>query len=404
MGQGLTSNPPHKEASVSMESAKYLSPADFSGLSDLLDRWHAIYPGMGVLALLAEADQERVPLLQRTCRQRQIPLVGAIFPALVEGPEFHERGLFLLRFNRAPIWVLQADIPDTPDGLDAAMDDLVHQLRPHLSNHLPTETTLFLLLDGMLPNIASLLDALYLRLANRVSYMGANAGSKRFQPMPCLFDDQRQVDKGLLALLLTPHHGAILEHGYQAPEGMITATSTQGNRILQIDWQPAFEVYRERVRTRVGMDINQDNFYQYSVHFPFGIVRANGITLVRIPVALEEDGSLFCIGEVPANSVLVLLDAPAVNSRYTQDKILGGLEAVHGPLRGADMLLFYCAGRHLHLGEAARAELHQLCERSAVRSIIGAISLGEIGCAVEREYPLFHNATLVATLWEHGTS
>jgi len=36
------------------------------------------------------------------------------------------------------------------------------------------------------------------------------------------------------------------------------------------------------------------------LHFPFGIIRANHEVLVRIPVALEEDGSLFCVGEVPA--------------------------------------------------------------------------------------------------------
>jgi hypothetical protein len=181
---------------------------------------------------------------------------------------------------------------------------------------------------------------------------------------------------------------------------MIAATSTQGNRILQIDWRPAFDVYRELAQAQYGIAIDRENFYRYGVHFPFGIVRANGITLVRIPVALEADGSLYCVGEVPANSMLALLAAPAVDSRQTLETICDGLAETNGPLAGRDLLLFYCAGRRLHLGvDAARAEIRGLAERSGAAQLAGALSLGEIGSTVEREYPLFHNATLVASLW-----
>jgi transketolase N-terminal domain/subunit len=248
----------------------------------------------------------------------------------------------------------------------------------------------------------SILDALYLRLANRVHYMGANAGSETFQPMPCLFDNDRVIQHGVLTILLEPHRGAILEHGYEVPGQMITATSTEGNRILQIDWRPAFDVYRELALAQYGVEVNRDNFYDYAVHFPFGIVRANGITVVRIPLALEADGSLFCVGEVPANAVLALLRAPAVDSRHAQATLINGLTELNGALDGQDLLLFYCAGRRLHLGiQAACAEISALSEASRAGCLGGALSLGEIGSTTQWGYPLFHNATLVASLWSH---
>lgn len=46
------------------------------------------------------------------------------------------------------------------------------------------DATLFLLFDAIVPNIATLLDALYLRLANRVHPMGANADSETSRPCP----------------------------------------------------------------------------------------------------------------------------------------------------------------------------------------------------------------------------
>jgi len=378
---------------------KYLPEVTASAIDQALDYWRSAYPDMGVMALLPETEQAAVSMLQQVCSRRGVSLAGAIFPALTGADGFLSHGVWLLRFNKMPHLELYSDLPREEGALQATLDTLVGELLPHLGGG--DDITLFMLFDAMVPNISTILDELYLRLANRVHYMGVNAGSETFQPMPCLFDGERIVQNGVLLLLLQPHRGAILDHGYEVPEQMITATSTEGNRVLQIDWRPAFEVYQELAREQYNVEINRDNFYQYAVHFPFGIVRANGVIVVRIPVALEEDGSLFCVGEVPSNAVLTLLRAPAVDSLHTQDTLVRGLTELNGPLDGRELLLFYCAGRRLHLGlDAATAELQQLQQKTAVNQIAGALSLGEIGSTTQWGYPLFHNATLVASLWD----
>lgn len=379
---------------------EFLRETSLSAIAEVLGRWHADYPGMGVMALLPEAEKAAVTTLQQACAEAEVPLVGAIFPALLHGDAFVASGAWLLRFDRMPYAALHPDLP-RDDALPAALDAIVAGLIPRLGDI--QDVSLFMLFDGMVPNIGTILDELYLRLSNRVHYMGVNAGSETFQPMPCLFDNTRIVQNGVLVMLLEPHRGAILEHGYEVPEQMITATSTVGNRIIQIDWRPAFEVYQEMAREQYGVEINRGNFYQHAVHFPFGIVRANGITVVRIPVALEEDGSLFCVGEVPANAMLALLRAPVVDSQHTLETVSRGLAELNGAIDGRDLLLFYCAGRRLHLGlEAASDELHRLAGISHAGRLAGALSLGEIGSTTQWGYPLFHNATLVASLWNHA--
>jgi len=377
---------------------EYLPQITSTAVDELLARWQAEYPDMGVMAMLPEAEQAAVPVLQQACNNRGASLAGALFPALVEADGFLERGVWLLRFDHKPFTLISPELPQESDALQVTLDALVNGITPHLGDD--GDVTLFMLFDAMVPNIGTILDELYLRLANRVHYMGVNAGSESFQPMPCLFDNRNTVQNGVLLMLLKPHRGAILEHGYHVPEQMLTATSTEGNRILQIDWRPAFEVYQELAREQYGVEINKENFYQYAVHFPFGIVRANGVIVVRIPVALEEDGSLFCVGEVPANAVLALLRAPEVDSVHTLDTLVRGVSELYGPVEGCDLLLFYCAGRRMHLGiEAAEAEVQGLQQRTAAGRLAGALSLGECGSATEWGYPLFHNATLVASLW-----
>ncbi|MCQ8102962.1 FIST C-terminal domain-containing protein [Methylomonas sp. SURF-2] len=376
----------------------YFSSFDMEKIAGLLSDWRSECPAMGVLALVPEAEKTQVAGLQIHFRQRKIPLCGAIFPQLIYGSEFRRTGLCLLRFDSMPYVALHDDLPG--DAAEAARI-IADGVGPRLDDDIPA--TLFLLLDAMLPNIGSLLDELYLSLANRVHYAGVNAGSETFQAMPCLFDSQRQAGNGVLALLLKPHPGAVLEHGYQSGEHSLPATSTEGNRIIHIDWRPAFEVYRELVLRQFGVEINRDNFYRYAVHFPFGIVRANHSTLVRIPVMLDEDNALFCIGEVPAHSMLTLLEAPRVDSSATLETLRLGLSQLRGKPAAAGLLLFYCAGRKQHMGaEAATEELRAFGQLTGASGVAGALALGEIGESTLWGYPLFQNATLVTADWGSG--
>jgi hypothetical protein len=376
----------------------YFPALDESGFAGILEVWQAAFPRLAVLALLPEAEKDNVPLLQKFFSSRGISLMGGIFPELVVQGRFHKEGCWLLRFDEAPYYLLQEKLPHGREGAERVAAEVCGQLRPRLEGD--GEATLFMLFDALVPNIASMLDEVYLKLADRVHYAGANAGSETFRPMPCLFDNTRTVSDAVLAILIKSHHGAILEHGYQLPEYCHSATSIEGNRIASISWRPAFEMYCELVRTQYGVEITRDNFYQYAVHFPFGIVRANHNVLVRIPVALGADGSLFCVGEVPPHSVLTLLEAPAVNSRHTVDALVERLARLNGGVAGRDLLLFYCAGRRMHLGVgAAEDEVQDMERRSGARQVAGALSLGEIGASTLWGYPLFHNATLVTALW-----
>lgn len=378
---------------------RYFATIDVVELAHTLDEWQSANPSVGILALFPEACRESVSVLQSLCRQRKIPLAGGIFPELIADNGFTREGVWLLRFDEMPYVALYEDIEAGRAGAIRASVEIVAGLRPQLSDS-SKSATLFMLFDALVPNIATMLDEIYLQLANRVHYAGANAGSETFQPMPCLFDNERLIQNGVLVMLLTPHHGAILEHGYYVPPKNITATTTDGNRILQIDWRPAFEVYQELVRTQFGVEITRENFYQYGVHFPFGIIRANHNVVVRIPVALGDDGSLFCVGEVPAHAVLALLEAPKVDSVQTLEALTKGLAGLNGGSVDEDVMLFYCAGRRLHMGvEAATTEVEEFARRTGAAQVAGALSLGEIGGSTLWGYPLFHNATLVAALW-----
>jgi len=335
----------------------------------------------GIFALIAEADRAEVPALQQLCRSHDVTLVGGIFPQLLAGEGLVQQGMLLLPLDQAPQYLLAGNI-DSAAATQAVTEKLATKAKDVSGG------TLFLLFDAMMPDIASFLHACYLKLADRVTYLGGNAGSESFQPMPCLFDSDRIEEGGLLALLMPQCHGGWLEHGYRLPEELITATAAEGNRIITIDWRPAFEVYQELALRHYGVQITRDNFYEMAVHFPFGIVRANREVIVRIPVNLNDDGSLHCVGEIPPNSLLTLLEGP-------EESLTDGIRRLSDRIGGRQQgVTFYCAGRRLHLGpERVQAELDLLHQHTG--DIYGALTLGEIGSTSGSGYPVLHNACVL---------
>lgn len=369
----------------------FLVTDDFDAIRSLLGEWQSQWPDMGLLALLPETEKSRLDGLQADCRAQGVALIGAIFPALVTEAGFVGRGAWLLRFNRMPPWFLVHAEQRLESGpIATAVKEVLLKAPPTQGRH-----TLFLIFDGMVPNIGTILNGLHQALAHQFSYIGGNAGSETFLSTPCLFDDRRVVANGVIGLLLTEQVDTVVHHGYSVSQPLMRATSTDGNRITLIDGRPAFEVYREIIQAEYQVSVNHENFYDYAAHFPFGLVTMIDV-LVRIPVGFDDDGSVICVGEVPPDSMLRLLRAPILEDSTCVDAIAQTLGAAPDSRLSSPILTLYCAGRRKHFDTDAALEIGRLQALTGAPRIAGALSLGEIdSVAAGLDLPRFHNAAIV---------
>ena len=363
----------------------YLPSLDSEALPRLLAHWHAQSPTAGCLALLPEAERSALPLLQEAARRCNMPLLGGIFPAVINAQWLQPEGVALILLDPAPCYWLQ----DGLDQPDAAAR--IAQLAAEIDAALPAaeDGQLFLICDAMLPDLGTHLTRLHQHLGLRFNYAGVSAGSESFTPMDCLFDNSRCLSGGCLAILLPAATPMAVRHAYPVSSSRCRATSTTGNRIDQIDGKPALAVYQALVKTEFGIDITPENFYQYAVHFPFGLVTVADV-LVRIPVALTDEGHIHCIGQIHPNSLLRLLHPPTLAGTQCANELALALGESDSPL-----LAFYCAGRRLHFGIEAEQELHTLQAATGASTLLGALSLGEIGTHPDLGIPEFHNAAIV---------
>lgn len=362
--------------------------ASAAAVGAVVSDWRSRHPDVGVLLLLPEAERAHIPAIQAVFRDADVPLVGALFPALIVNAGFVSGGAWLIGLDPMPPFFLLGELDGGTKPASARISDAVRQVR-HGAGH---DDTLFLIFDATVPNISSILLDVYRDLHDAVKYAGVNAGSESFQRMPCLFDSSVQVDNAVIGLMW-PALKAVVKHEYPVAKSLMQATSTLGNKIKLINQRPAMEVYREIIQAEYGVSLTHDNFYDYAVHYPFGLVMAANI-VVRIPVGFEADGSIICVGEIPPYSILSLLKAPSLEESHCVAAIAAALQASSG--RPVETLVtFYCAGRRLHLQGDSIEELEQLRGHTGASTLAGALSLGEISSFEEIGIPDFHNAALV---------
>ncbi|WP_202319976.1 FIST signal transduction protein [Archaeoglobus neptunius] len=236
--------------------------------------------------------------------------------------------------------------------------------------------TLMIFGDALHADIESLIEKIYFKLGNRIKYIGGGAGSMRSR-IKCLFDRAGFFSESILLAFLPHDFNIAVRHGWRELDQSFISTEVDGRRIIELDWKPAFEVYREALELS-GVQISRKNFFEVALAFPFGLSKVKGEDIIRDPIGLDGD-SIICAGNVPQNCILKLMHGDKEDLiKATRDC----LESVENAV-----LSFDCISRAIFLGEDLDRELRYL------KDTFGALTIGEIGC--DDGFLEFHNKTVV---------
>lgn len=341
------------------------------------------------LILVAEGDAPDLQDLVDTLNHHNIQFLGGVFPGVIHNRQHHLSGVALGKISLTyPPQIIQ-DI----GGPDFDLTDLQTAWEPFLTTG--TQPTALVLVDGLMESIGLLLSELYDHFGRLVSYLGGGAGSLSLKQAPCLFvADGVYENAALIALFDRPVKLGV-QHGWQPIAGPFIATNTSRNTIVELDWQPAMDVYKRVVDANSGKEISAENFFDIAKGFPFGMHKDDVENIVRDPILVNEEGALVCVGEVPQNSALYILKGETdtlvkMAGQAAADAIGGAGTAV------TQVFLFDCISRVLFMEEDYHKELDTIYEKLASQDevLVGALSLGEIS-SYGKGFLEFFNKTVV---------
>ncbi len=346
--------------------------------------------GVKSLIILSCAGNNFIPEnTDKILKKVQIPLTGGIFVALIYKNEKIDKGSIVIgvfkELNFITIPFLSSDDVDYNVLLDEKISDQ------------DDFKTMFILVDGYSKRISAFIDSLYNVIGSDINYLGAGAGSLSFKQAPCLFTNKGLVSDCSVICGLCVKSSIGVSHGWKPISIPYTITESEGNVLRSLNWKPAFEVYRDFIRQYSNMSLVKEDFYSIAKLFPFGISRLDTEWIVRDPMAVSDDNSIVCVGEVPEGSHVHILTADKFSLiKAAENALVCSKENLSNNLNKQIRIVIDCISRVFFLGENFIKEIEIIYEEGV--PVIGACTLGELANGGNRYLEFYNKTIVIATL------
>jgi hypothetical protein len=196
----------------------------------------------------------------------------------------------------------------------------------------------------------------------------------------------------VLEMLSKKPIGLGVRHGWRPSGPPLRVTEAEGTRLISLNATSAVEAFEEHAQA-TGQTFNRADPLPFFLHNVIGIETGDGYKL-RVPLALNDDGSISCAAEVPVGATVHIMVASAASAceaaREAAQAALAGLG--EGELAGS--LLFDCAATRLRLGRGFDDELRAVVEALGSENFAGCNTYGQIARSTG-QFSGFHNCTAV---------
>ena len=338
-----------------------------------------------ILILSCDANEFKKETLDPILQKIKKPLFGGIFPEIIFQTEKLKKGMILAGLTKPTDIYIIPNLSDMGIDYEEELDLKI----PESSN----AKTMFVFVDGFAHRISALIESLFNRFGLEMNYIGGGAGSLSFEQKPVLFTNKGLMQDTAILAMTNIESGVGVNHGWKDVAGPFKVTESDHNVIISLDNSPAFQIYREIVEKHSGKLFTENNFFEISKSYPFGISKLGTEKIVRDPITLGEKESLVCVGEVPEDGFVHILSGDSQSLIDAAEKALSLAKDNLNPHKTISTTFFIdCISRVLFLEDEFEKELKAVFDPSI--PLIGALTLGEIAnCG--KDYLEFYNKTSV---------
>ena len=332
---------------------------DLPALQACIDRVQADTTVKSLLVLSCADNPISPDQWNRLIEEQTLPIHGGLFPGLIDDGRVLRAGHLVIGLPWTPVPLTIPLSGDASANSEAILEHNMEAMEPVRS--------MLVFVDGLCSGLTPLIDALFNVYGLELNYFGGGAGSLCFE---------QPVEVGV-------------RHGWTTLAGPFRVTEVDGTTIHSLDWRPAFDVYAEILRRFAGKDITRENFFEYAKAHPFGIKKFDAEVVVRDPIAPGNNGSLACVGEIPRNALVDILQGDADSLTEAAGQATRDSLARERP---EAMFCFDCISRVLFLEEDFDRELRTVARPPV--PLAGALTIGEIANS-GHDYLEFYNKTCV---------
>jgi len=283
------------------------------------------------------------------------------------------------------------------ENREAAAQDVVSSFNG-LSDHQYGHRTAIVLADALAGFTDDLVEQLTRLTGGTYRFVGGGAGDDaRFQQTHVFYGTEAITDAVVaLEILSNKPIGIGVRHGWQPASDRMRVTEAEGVDLVSLNAIPAEEVIGEYA-VATGQDFDRTAPVPFFLHNTLGIEVGDRYRL-RVPLAVNDDGSLHCASDVPAGSLTRIMKTDTPSAAQAAEEAARDAVDQLGELEPEAALFFDCVATRLRIGNEFGNELAKVQGILGQAEYAGCNTYGQIARA-EGQFGGFHNCTAVVCVF-----
>ncbi len=344
-----------------------------------------------VMILACDANGFKKELIDPILLKHTISIMGGIFPSIIYDTKKYDQGtIFIGLSDKMQINIIKDISQKNYDKLDADMEE-------QLGDFDESVKTMFVCIDGLTKNIGKCVSVLFDNYGLDINYIGGGSGSLSFEQKPSLFTNHGLIQDALVYAYSKRLSSVGVNHGWKSISGPYQVTQSEATIVKELDYRPAFKVYKDVVDQYSYEPINENNFFSIAKSFPFGINTLSDTKIVRDPIILNGT-EMVCVGNVEEGNYVDILQGNK-DELIKAAKDAADISQENMNFENDFTLFIDCISRVLFLEEDFDREIKAVYRDNT--PLVGALTFGEIANN-GRDYLEFFNKTSVIGNIGHG--
>jgi hypothetical protein len=325
------------------------------------------------------------PLLQSFAK----PIIGGVFYEIIYKCVQKDKGVLLLPLN----FELKTDI----FSFDDSKLNIFENLESTYSSKLNENGGIFIFVDAFAPQKSIFIEDLFNFFGFKYSFFGAGCGSDSFVSFPCIIHNSGVYKNAAVIGYTTEQISMGVAHGWTSISEPLKVTESLNNKIQTINWEPAFDIYKEIVETHSGLLFNENNFAKIAKQYPIGLMKIDGEQVIRDPFKTEE-GALFCLDNVDPGQYITIMNGDK-NSLINGASDAAKTCEIGNKGKGIDSELTFCVDCFSRVNFMGNDFTKELKAIEGNKPVHGVVTFGEIA-NIGDSFLEIYNKTIIVAGWK----
>jgi len=266
------------------------------------------------------------------------------------------------------------------------------------SDHGLSHRSALVLTDALAGYADALADELTVATAGEYQFFGGGAGDNASFERTTVFNGTEVLTDAAVALeiLSSKPLGIGVSHGWETASAPFRVTEADGLTLMSLNGLPAVEAFEEHAAAK-GETLDRASPIPFFLQNILGIDTGSGYRL-RVPLAVNDDGSIQCAAEIPVGSVVRIMKSSHQSAAEAAERATDAAIAGIGERSPKAALFFDCVATRLRCGEHFATEVAAVTRKIGDAPLVGCNTHGQIARAAG-QFEGFHNCTAVVCVF-----